>query len=290
MLVALASCTMPQGSVVQAPGLRAALLPATEAGVVSDGPVKIGAPYMAGGLTYHPADTPDYDEVGYASWYGEELSGNSTANGEAFNPAGISAAHCTLPMPSYVEVTALATGRTILVRVNDRGPFDSGRLIDLSRGAAEQLGIAGHGAAPVRVRRVNPPEPERIRLRSGQQAASRMEAPENLLAALRAKLPKARPGGPRLDYDLPSDREDADVTGALQAMRPPAHGYFVQLAAFSSRERAAGAARRADAFLSRHNDIWRVLTGPYKDAATARRGVEHAAASGFNGARIVVNE
>ncbi|MGN6690639.1 MAG: septal ring lytic transglycosylase RlpA family protein, partial [Sphingopyxis sp.] len=105
--------------------------PALAADMAADTPVKLGDPYTVAGVTYTPADIPDYDDVGYASWYGEELAGKPTANGEIFNPDGISAAHRTLPLPSYVEVTALDTGRTILVRVNDRGPMVGDRLIDL---------------------------------------------------------------------------------------------------------------------------------------------------------------
>src|SRR3546814_6033080 len=106
---------------------------------VTDVPVMIGDPYKIGGVTYTPIDVADYDEVGYAGRYGDDLAGKPTANGETFDPASISAAHKTLPLPSYVEVTALDTGRTILVRVNDRGPMVTDRLIGLSRGAAEQL-------------------------------------------------------------------------------------------------------------------------------------------------------
>src|SRR3546814_14815878 len=94
-----------------------------------------------------------------------------TANGEKFRPDGITAAHKTLPLPSYVEVTSLQTGRTILVRVNDRGPFARGRIIDLSKGAAEQLGIRAAGTAPVRVRVVDPHERDQKRLRDGKHAA-----------------------------------------------------------------------------------------------------------------------
>src|SRR3546814_20302960 len=109
----------------------------------------------------------------YASCDGGE-SCNRTANGERFRPKAVTAAHVTLPLPSYVEVTALETGRTILVRVNDRGPFAGrGRIIDLSRGAAEQLGIRAAGAAPVRVRVVEPPEGDRRQLREGRQAPER---------------------------------------------------------------------------------------------------------------------
>ncbi|WP_229953411.1 septal ring lytic transglycosylase RlpA family protein [Parasphingorhabdus litoris] len=162
---------------------------------ISDFPVKIGKPYAVGGKTYTPEDVASYDEVGYASWYGQELAGNSTANGETFNPDGISAAHKTLPLPTYVEVTALDTGRTILVRVNDRGPFANDRLIDLSHGAAKQLGIDRKGVAGVRVRKVNPNEQERAVLRSGAAATQRIDTPDSLLSILRknlAKLPTAK--------------------------------------------------------------------------------------------------
>jgi rare lipoprotein A len=164
-------------------------------GLVQDYPVKIGNPYQVGNITYTPSAAMGYDDVGYASWYGEE-SGQTTANGEAFIPRAVSAAHKTLPLPSYVEVTALNTGRTILVRVNDRGPFVNDRIIDLSRGAAEQLGIMGQGAAPVRVRRVSPPEQERATLRSGNQAAERIATPEPLLVVLRNRLAE-KTGGVR---------------------------------------------------------------------------------------------
>ncbi len=150
--------------------------------------VKIGAPYEAGGQSYAPKDEVNYDEVGYASWYGEELRGSNTGNGEVFNPDGITAAHRTLPMPSYVEVTDLQTGRTILARVNDRGPFKKDRIIDLSAGAAAQLGVTGQGHVPVRVRRVNPPEYEKRALASGGKAVERLPTPPGLLNALKLKL------------------------------------------------------------------------------------------------------
>jgi len=129
---------------------------------VSDVPVRVGPPYTIKGVTFVPAVDPAYDFLGYASWYGHE-SGSQTANGERFIPEWITAAHTTLPLPSYVEVTDLTTGRTILVRVNDRGPFinGSGRIIDLSHGAARQLGTLGRGVVPVRVRIANPPESDR---------------------------------------------------------------------------------------------------------------------------------
>lgn len=154
---------------------------------VSDAPVRIGPAYTIRGTTYVPAAAPTYDALGYASWYGNE-SGNRTANGEQFRPGWVSAAHTTLPLPTYVEVTALDTGRRIIVRINDRGPFASGRIIDLSRGAAEQLGIKAQGHAPVRVRRVEPSEKDRARLRKGKAAAGLSRLPEPELQRLRAQL------------------------------------------------------------------------------------------------------
>jgi rare lipoprotein A len=154
---------------------------------VSDVPVRIGKPYSVRGTTYVPAAAPAYDALGYASWYGNE-SGNQTANGEKFRPGWITAAHKTLPLPTYVEVTALDTGRRIVVRVNDRGPFSRGRIIDLSRGAAEELGIKALGHAPVRVRRIEPSEKDRKRLRKGKPAASLGRVPERELAQLRMRL------------------------------------------------------------------------------------------------------
>lgn len=155
---------------------------------VSDVPVRIGKPYTVRGVTYVPAADPSYDYLGYASWYGSE-SGNQTANGERFLPKAVTAAHTTLPLPSYVEVTSLETGRTILVRVNDRGPFvGRGRIIDLSRGAAEQLGIRARGYAPVRVRVVEPPEDDRRKLRKGREAPERPVVDVGTLVKLRAQL------------------------------------------------------------------------------------------------------
>ncbi len=158
---------------------------------VRDTPVRIGPPYAVRGTTYVPAADPTYDYLGYASWYGSE-SGNRTANGERFRPGWVTAAHTTLPLPTYIEVTALDSGRTILVRINDRGPFSGrGRILDLSRGAAEQLGIRKQGLAAVRVRAVDPPERDRKRLRDGKAAEERPRVPESVLVNLRRQMQAA---------------------------------------------------------------------------------------------------
>lgn len=155
---------------------------------VSDHPVRIGPPYSIRGTTYVPAAAPGYDAVGYASWYGSE-SGNRTANGEKFWPGWVTAAHTTLPLPTYAEVTALETGRRIIVRINDRGPFAGRqRIIDLSRGAAEELGIKARGHAPVRVRRIEPSEKDRQRLRKGKPARTLKPVSPRELQELRTRL------------------------------------------------------------------------------------------------------
>ena len=158
---------------------------------VSDTPVRIGRPYSVRGQTFVPAADPTYDMLGYASWYGPE-SGGKTANGERFRPDWITAAHTTLPLPTYVEVTSLQTGRRIIVRINDRGPFIKGpRIIDLSRGAAAQLGVKAIGNAAVRVRAVDPSEKDRDRLRHGKPAADLPPVSETVLLNLRAQLKAA---------------------------------------------------------------------------------------------------
>ncbi len=113
-------------------------------------------PYQVKGIWYTPRHDPDYDEKGIASWYGEQFHNRNTANGEVFDMDLVSAAHKTLPLPSIVEVTDLDTGKKIRVRVNDRGPFVSGRIIDLSKGAAKKLGMYQRGVARVRVRYIGP--------------------------------------------------------------------------------------------------------------------------------------
>ena len=122
-------------------------------GTWGDNPTyKVGNPYKINGKWYYPAINYEYDEVGYASWYGPGFHGKKTANGEIFNQNLISAAHRTLPLPSIVKVTNLENGKVLsFVRVNDRGPFAKNRIIDLSKEAAKELGFVNRGVAKVRV-------------------------------------------------------------------------------------------------------------------------------------------
>ncbi len=140
LLVGLAGCAGTSQKSIYGPG--------------PNGRYVVGKPYQISGQWYFPAEDPAYDRVGLASWYGREFHGNPTANGETFNARHITAAHTTLPMPVLVRVTNLENGQSLLVRVNDRGPFVDGRLIDVSEAAAEKLGFRGQGIARVRVQYV----------------------------------------------------------------------------------------------------------------------------------------
>ena len=120
------------------------------------GTYKLGNPYKVAGQTFVPRHDPNYDRTGIASWYGDDFHGRLTANGEIFDKHRLTAAHPTLPLPSLVRVTNLENGRTAILRVNDRGPFLHGRLIDLSHASAVELGFMKRGIARVRVTYLGP--------------------------------------------------------------------------------------------------------------------------------------
>jgi rare lipoprotein A len=143
----IASCRDGNGE-----GLGERVIPLGQPVPKGGGVYHIGSPYQVAGLTYTPREDPGYDRVGRASWYGELFHGRRTANGEIYDMERLSAAHPTLPLPVYAQVTNLANGRTIIVRVNDRGPYARDRIIDLSRRSAELLGFRSNGTADVRVK------------------------------------------------------------------------------------------------------------------------------------------
>ena len=153
---------------------RPALPVAASTGPLADYPIVVGPAYSVAGTGFTPEDVLNYDQVGLAA-------------AERAGGGGITGSHHTLPLPSYVEVTSLATGRTILVRLERRGPMDGTELIALSPGALAQLGAAP--GTPVRVRRVVPPEEQRALLRAGQSAPLRMDTPMSLVDVLKRKLP-----------------------------------------------------------------------------------------------------
>src|ERR1700726_627173 len=115
------------------------------------GTYRVGKPYTVDGRVYVPEEDVNSREEGLASWYGDDFHGRQTANGEVFDMDGLTAAHPTLPMPSYARVPNLSNGKSLIVRVNDRGPYANNRLIDVSHKAAELLEFKGYGVARVRV-------------------------------------------------------------------------------------------------------------------------------------------
>ncbi len=304
--VALAGCGLAGGG--DRPAAEAGSpLAAQATGPAADYPMVLGNPFTIDGIEYVPTDVMNYDEVGYLA--ADEAT------------AGVTAAHKTLPLPSYVEVTSLETGRTILARVERRGPMSTKQLVALSPDALAQLG-AGAGA-PVRVRRVNPPEVQRAELRAGRAAPLRMDTPETLLGVLRRSLPKhgsasladgRRPpvpsgvqtaGPPTAPPPLaraepatsappaPSGQPAAaayplePLEGAAPAQsEPPAGAFVVQAAAFSSKENADRAAVELGGFVSKAGRFYRVRTGPYATRGQAEAALAKVRAAGYSDARV----
>ncbi len=160
---------------------------------------KVGNPYQVAGQWYQPREEPGYDRVGIASWYGEDFHGRKTSNGETYDMSALTAAHPTLPMPSYAYVTNLANNRTVLVRINDRGPYTRGRLIDLSNSAARALGVISHGTAQVRVRYAGPAPLDGNDWKERRHLASQRWRDGSSAVASGAAMPGPRLSEPRFD-------------------------------------------------------------------------------------------
>ncbi|MGD2134107.1 MAG: septal ring lytic transglycosylase RlpA family protein [Maricaulaceae bacterium] len=233
------------------------------------GSQKIGRPYQINGVWYVPAREDNYDETGVASWYGPNFHGRPTANGETFDQNVVSAAHTTLPLPSMVRVTNLENGRSMVVRVNDRGPFVDDRIIDLSRAAARELGYERNGTARVRVQYVGPAD--------GGERYAAAPAPEPTRVAFE----------PTVQQPVVRSRRPS----------PPAGGsdIYVQVASFRDRDRAIALMRRLGAggpvFVNRatvNGRVWhRVMIGPWPDRQSASAARQEVARLGFGDARIV---
>ena len=272
--------------------------PISSYGPAADYPVVLGSPFTLDGVTYTPADKMNYDAVGYAVLSGE-------------GGASVTAAHRTLPLPSYIEVTALDSGKTITVRVERRGPMQGKGLIALSPGAAVQLGVTGQPNAPIRVRRVNPIEPDRAMLRSGQPAPARMDTPKSLLVVLQRKLdqqegivrtaPVASPSPVPASAPAPAPKPAQGIkpkpapAPTPAPMRKPAPvaapaaqtGKFaVQVGAFSNQANAKAAASKVGGSVSAAGKLWRVRMGPYATAAQAKAALAKARSAGYSDARI----
>jgi rare lipoprotein A len=196
------------------------------------GVYRVGSPYVVGGQTYYPQNDPNYRAEGLASWYGDDFHGRYTANGEIFDKEGISAAHPTLPLPSYVRVTNLSNSHSIIVRVNDRGPYHGNRIIDVSTRAAHLLGFYNRGTVPVRVEYVGraPLEGSDDRileatLRTDNEPAP---APWNLKLAATSIMPPlpSQPPPVRMPHFARASTYDADPgpTGTMSYAAAPDDG------------------------------------------------------------------
>lgn len=211
---------------------------------------KVGKPYKINGTWYHPARDPHYDETGSASWYGPDFHGKLTANGETYNMNALTAAHRTLPMPSFVKVTNLENGRNIVLRVNDRGPFAKGRIIDVSRRAAQLLGFERQGVTRVRVQASDG---------NGKTLAKRRE-------------------------DRQGPREVADAGSHFIQI-----GSFRDRGnAIDQRERVKDKGHKARIVGANtpRGQFWRVQVGPFDDRPDAEKALDRLVSNGFYEARI----
>lgn len=243
----------------------------TQTGPAADYPMVLGDPYMIDGQLFTPSNDLNHDEVGYADY-------------DADGGRGVTAAHRTLPLPSYIEVTSLANGRTILVRVERRGPMTTDRILGLSPGAMTQLGASGPVA--VRVRRVNPVEADRAELRAGNPAPARLDTPGPLVEALRRRLTAAAPAPVTRPQTAPSG--DTTATAPLQ---PSAQGGFaVQAAAFRDQAAASALARRLGGFVTSGGGWHRVRAGPFATREQARHALANVRAAGYADALIITLE
>lgn len=290
---------------------------------------KVGNPYQINGVWYYPKEDPNYDETGIGSWYGEQFHAKTTANGETFDMNDVTAAHPTLPMPSLVRVTNMENGRTIVVRVNDRGPYVNGRVIDLSRRSAQLLGYDRQGTAKVRVQYIGPaplpgdgggtmvasrsaggderpaaaprggvqaealPPPPGTRGRSADvvQTAPSQPSPMQILQAQnsQAPQPQTRVGDTVAVADLSHQKVE---TG-------PARGgqIYVQVGAFTLHENAHKLAAQLSGLgptgvsstFVNKQEFFRVRLGPFNQVTQADVALQQALNSGQTNARIVVD-
>ncbi|MAF96512.1 MAG: hypothetical protein CMM60_12255 [Rhodospirillaceae bacterium] len=280
---------------------------------------KIGQPYQIQGVWYYPAENYQYDETGIASWYGGQFHGRRTANGEIYDMNSLTAAHRTLPMPSFVRVTNFENGRSLILKVNDRGPFARGRIIDISRRGAQLLGYQSTGTARVRVQIMA--DKSRVlaaRMRSRKQFADagtpitvdRLPKPEVKTetlapppAAAAASGAAAPSAANEIRQNLPVQvRPEGTVTASalpgvvtLKPIRKT--NLFIQAGAFGHFENANKVRARLSmvgpvkvrSVLINGRDLFRVRVGPLSSVAEADRMLETVTRAGYPDARIVVD-
>ena len=219
-------------------------------------------PYQVRGRWYTPKEQPDYEEVGMASWYGDAFNGRPTSTGERFDMHALTAAHKTLPLPGLVEVTNLDNGRRLVVRINDRGPFVDSRIIDLSRAAANELGMLSQGVGRVRVRYLG---------RAPQQGGGTL---------LRASAPAPRASAP---VSAPAPIAPAPV------MIAEVTTFWVQAGSFSDQGEAGRIADSLSGWVRADRDAGRfnVVVGPWDSANAAEAARQSVVARGYAGALLI---
>ena len=271
----------------------------------SEGRYKVGAPYQIKGTWYYPAEDFEYSETGIASWYGPNFHGKKTANGEDYNQNDLTAAHRTLPMPSAVRVTNLENGRSLVLRINDRGPFARGRIIDVSRRGAQLLGFEKNGVAKVRVD-VLPDESRQLKLAaiigSGQQvrvAASPREAvvakPLPSPEQPRARATSAPAPLPVRTETLPPPVEPV-LPEKVDVLPVSPTGIYVQAGAFSRLENALRmrdqlfemGPTQISRFAVSGTEVYRVRIGPLANVEVADATLARVVNSGVNEAQLIV--
>jgi len=223
-------------------------------------------PYVVMGRSYTPMTSHQpYRARGIATWYGRRYHGKPTASGEPYDMYAMTAAHTTLPIPSYARVTNLKNGRSVVVRVNDRGPFVDGRIIDLSYTAAHRIGVLGGGSAMVEVEAIRPGSYGSIPAAPTQPAAA-------------ASMPESPPPVAARDPGLPAPPAAQPIPVAAEA-----GGHYLQLGAFGSRENAENFHTRMKAQVDGLADnlhvfprdgLYRVQAGPYASQPEARQAAE----------------
>lgn len=276
------------------------------------GTYKVGNPYQINGIWYYPAEDFNYDETGVASWYGPGFHAKTTANGETFDQNDVTAAHRTLPMPSIVRVTNLENGRVLVVRVNDRGPYAQGRIIDLSRRSAQLLGIESKGTAHVRVQILAEESRQLAAAYAGQNANAQKDgtrvaaAPretvsaQNLEGAPSAPSSKTvtTPGVEKPKSNVVSSAPLPDLKAqSVQQATPRATSMFIQAGSFARYDNAQRLSARlspiGQATITQvsigNQPLFRVRIGPIASLDEADRMLDQIVRSGAPDARLIVD-
>ena len=272
------------------------------------GVYKVGQPYQIDNVWYYPREQPDYDETGVASWYGPTFYGKHTANGEMYDGNQLTAAHKTLPMPVNVRVTNLDNGKSLVVRVNDRGPYARGRIIDLSKRAAELLDVVQTGTARVRVTYLGradingapPPSTTPPAIASALPAAPSGKVDTSALGIVPGAAVAPAPSRPAAPIQpIPSQMFAAadQPTGKVTRVPVPVVTHlYVQLGAFSKLENAkallnrVGGDLRISTLQRGGQTLYRVRSGPLSSVADADAALSRITGGGANDAHIVVDQ